>query len=168
MRQDVSPLSVIIAMAAMLAVAAPGLAQQAKGQQQQQQQQQQQKQRQQQGATASQPVKVDLDDLEKNPTKYLGKMVMVEGEVDRVLGPHLFSVHERKWLDLGRQLPVAVPEPFTAIVTSDAPVRVTGVVEKLPVATVQEVGGLIREPRIRAEITSQPRLVATEGTTVEP
>ena len=43
---------------------------------------------QQQQANANRPQTVDLDDLEKNPGKYLGKTVTVEGEVQRVLGPN--------------------------------------------------------------------------------
>jgi hypothetical protein len=169
MRKDVSRLSVIIATAAALALTVPLVAQQASGRQQQQQQQQQQKQQQpQQGATAGQPANVDLDDLEKNPEKYLGKTVTVEGEVDRVLGPHLFTIDEKDWVDLDREMPVAVPEPFTAIVRSDAPVRVTGIIEKLPIAKVEQEGGIIRDPKIKAEIETKPVLVATEVTTVTP
>jgi uncharacterized protein YdeI (BOF family) len=165
MRKDVSRLSVIIATAAALALTVPLVAQQASGRQQQEQQKQQQPQ---QGATAGQPAKVDLDDLEKNPEKYLGKTVTVEGEVGRVLGPHLFTIDEKDWVDLDREMPVAVPEPFTAIVRGDGPVRVTGIIEKLPIAKVEQEGGIIRDPKIKAEIETKPVLVATEVTTVTP
>src|SRR5688500_1530235 len=57
---------------------------------------------------AQQPAKVDLDELEDEPEKYLGKMVVIEGEVDRVLGPGVFTVDEREWKDLERELPVVV------------------------------------------------------------
>src|SRR5688572_8456582 len=77
-----------------------------------------QQQQQAQGA----PQKVDLDELEDKPESYLEKTVMVEGEVDRVLGPHLFTIDERNWADPERELPVIVPEPFAAIVRTDAPV----------------------------------------------
>ena len=39
-----------------------------------------------------QPQKVDLDELEDKPERYLGRTVTVQGEVDRVLGPHLFKL----------------------------------------------------------------------------
>src|SRR5688572_25717800 len=79
------------------------------------QQQPQQPQQQAQG----QPQKVDLDELEDKPESYLEKTVTVEGEVDRVLGPHLFTIDERNWADAEREMPVVVPEPFAAIVRTD-------------------------------------------------
>jgi hypothetical protein len=114
-------------------------------------------------------TKVDLDDLEKHPEKYEGKTVTVEGEVDRVLGPHLFTIDEKNWIDLDRELPVVVPDPFAAIVRSDSPVRVTGTVEKVPIATIERERSLLRrEPKLKAEIETQPALVASEVTTVAP
>jgi hypothetical protein len=115
-----------------------------------------------------QPQKVDLDELEDAPEKYLGKTVVVEGEVERVLGPHLFTIDERQWKDPERELPVFVPEPFTAMVRSDAPVRVTGTVQKLPIAEVEKRRGFFGDAKIRAEIQEQPVLVASEVTTVAP
>jgi hypothetical protein len=115
------------------------------------------------------PLKVSLDELEANPEKYLGKTVQVEGDVDRVLGPHLFTVQEKKWLVLEREMPVVVPEPFTAIVRSGAPARVTGVVEKVPIAEVSRVRPLLsNRDKILAEIETKPALIATEVTTVTP
>lgn len=119
-------------------------------------------------STASSPITVDLDELEKNPEKFLGKTVRVEGEVDRVLGPNLFTIDERDWVDLDREMPVVVPEPFTAIIHSDAPVRVTGTVQKVPIAQVERRGGILTDRKIRAEIETKPALLATEVTTVAP
>ena len=64
--------------------------------------------------TTNRPITIDLDELEDNPEKYVGKTVTVEGEVDRVLGPHLFTIDERDWVDADREMPVVVPEPFAA------------------------------------------------------
>ena len=47
--------------------------------------QQQTKKPPQKGAPATEAMRIDLDELETNPEKYLGKTVTVEGEVDRVL-----------------------------------------------------------------------------------
>jgi hypothetical protein len=130
---------------------------------------QQAKPQQQTGSSGSQAAKVDLDDLEDNPEKYIGRTVMFEGEVDRVLGPHLFTVDERDWADAERELPVIVPDPFAAIVRSDTPVRVTGVVEKVPIAKIErDWGFLARDPKIKAEIETSPAIVATEVTTIAP
>jgi hypothetical protein len=110
-----------------------------------------------------QAQKVDLDKLEDKPESYLGKTVTVEGEVDRVLGPHLFTIDERDWVDAERELPVVVPEPFVAIVRTDAPVLVTGVVQKVPIAKIQQGWNILSsDPKIKAEIETRPVLVATE------
>jgi hypothetical protein len=156
MRRHASRL-LVISVALMMAVvtAAPAVAQQ------------QQTNTQKPTDTANRPTTVDLDDLETNPEKYLGKTVTVEGEVDRVLGPHLFTVDERDWVDAEREMPVVVPEPFAAIVRSDAPVRVTGTVQKVPLAQIERDRGLLGDARIRAEIETKPVLVATDVTATQ-
>jgi hypothetical protein len=93
--------------------------------------------------------------------------VTVEGEVDRVLGPHLFTIDERDWVDVDRELPVVVPEPFAAMVRSDAPVRVTGTVERVPIAQIEGHRGFFGDPKIKAEIETKPALVATEVTATQ-
>lgn len=122
----------------------------------------------QQSGNAVNAEKVDLDALEKNPERFLGKTVTVEGEVDRVLGPNLFTIDERDWVDLDREMPVVVPEPFAAIVRSKAPVRVTGIVEKVPIAKIENRGGRLTDPKIKAEIQTQPALVASEVSSLVP
>jgi hypothetical protein len=64
-------------------------------------------------------------------------------------------------------MPVVVPEPFTAVVRGDAPVRVTGVVRKVPIAEIER-RGWFGDAKIKAEIEAQPALVATEVTTIAP
>ena len=128
-----------------------------------------QPQPQQQQQAPGQVQKVDLDELEDKPETYLGKTVTVEGEVDRVLGPHLFTIDERNWVDAERELPVVVPEPFAAIVHTDAPVRITGVVQKVPIAKIQQGWSLFSsDPKIKAEIETSPVLVATEVVAAGP
>ena len=109
----------------------------------------------------NQPMTVDLDELEDNPSKFLGKTVRVDGEIDRVLGPGLFTIDERDWADVEREMPVVVPEPFAAIVKEDTPVRVTGVVEQVPIARIEKLMGPLTD-RIRAEIEKQPAIVASD------
>jgi hypothetical protein len=111
--------------------------------------------------TGNQPITVDLDELEDNPNKFLGKTVRVDGEIDRVLGPGLFTIDERDWADVEREMPVVVPEPFAAIVKEDTLVRVTGVVERVPIARIEQRMGPLSD-RIRAEIESQPAIVASD------
>jgi hypothetical protein len=116
---------------------------------------------------ANKTATVDLDELEKNPQKFLGKTVTVEGEVGRVLGPNLFTVNQRKWIVLNREVPVVVPETFTAIVRTQAPVRITGTVEKVPIARIERQG-IATDPKIKAEIEAKPALVASEVTMIAP
>jgi hypothetical protein len=111
-------------------------------------------------ATTAGAMKIDLDELEKHPEKFLGKTVTVEGEIDRVLGPNLFTIDERDWVDADREMAVVVPEPFAAIVRSDVPVRVTGTVEKMPIAKIAH--GVFNDQKIKAEIETQPVLVASD------
>jgi hypothetical protein len=119
-------------------------------------------------STATSPVSIDLDELEDHPEKFIGKTVTVEGEVDRVLGPNLFTIDERDWVDAEREMPVVVPDPFSAIVHSDAPVRVTGTVQKVPIAQIERRGGILTDPKIKAEIETKPALVATAVSTLAP
>ena len=111
-------------------------------------------------ATTGGATKLDLDELENHPEKFLGKTVTVEGEVDRVLGPNLFTIDERDWVDADREMAVVVPEPFAAVVKTDVPVRVTGTVEKMPIAKIAH--GLFNDQKIKAEIEKQPVIVATD------
>jgi uncharacterized protein YdeI (BOF family) len=118
--------------------------------------------------TANQPATVKFEDVEDHPEKYLGKMVTVEGEVTDVLGPHLFVMDEPRWFHLRRGMLVVVPEPFAAIVRRDAPVRVTGTVEKVAIAEARKRWRFLNDPKIEVDIFERPVIVAREVTTVAP
>jgi hypothetical protein len=117
---------------------------------------------------SDQPAKVDLNDLERHPEKYIGKTVTVEGEAADVLGAHLFTVDQPKWFHLWGGMLVVVPEPFAAIVRRDAPVRVTGTVEKVVLAEAKRKWSFISDPKIQVDLFEKPVLVAKEVTTVTP
>lgn len=119
-------------------------------------------------AAADQPSKVDLEDVERHPEKYIGKTVTVEGEATEVLGPHLFTVDEPKWFHLRGGMLVVVPEPFAAIVRRDAPVRVSGTVEKVVLAEAKRKWSFLTDPKIQVDLFEKPVLVAKEVTTVAP
>jgi hypothetical protein len=87
--------------------------------------------------------------------------VTVEGEVDKLLGPHLFTIDERQWADAARELPVSVPAPFSVTLTEDAVIRVIGTVEKVPIDRLEREIGPIVDAKLRAEIAGRPVLVAT-------
>ena len=123
----------------------------------------------QQPARSQGPIKSDkpapmvkLDDLEDKPENFVGKTVTVEGEVDKFLGPHLFTIDERGWADPARELPVSVPAPFIVALKEDMLIRVTGTVEKIPIDRLEKEVGAIADPKLREEIASRPVLVATE------
>ncbi len=120
------------------------------------------------GAASDQPVKADLNDLERHPEKYIGKTVAVEGEATEILGPHLFTVDAPKWFHLWGGMLVVVPEPFATIVRRDAPVRVTGTVEKVVLAEAKRKWSFINDPKIQVDLFEKPVLVAKEVTTVAP
>ena len=107
---------------------------------------------------------IKLDDLEAKPENFVGKTVTVQGEVDKLLGPHLFTVDERGWVDPARELPVSVPAPFSVTVAEKAIVRITGTVEKVPIAKLESEVGPLTDAKLRAEIDKQPVLVATAVT----
>jgi hypothetical protein len=107
---------------------------------------------------------VKLDDLEDKPENFVGKTVTVEGEVDKLLGPHLFTIDERGWADPAREMPVSVPAPFLVAMKEKVPVRVTGTVEKVPIDRLEKEIGPILDAKLRDEIAKRPVLVATAVT----
>ena len=46
--------------------------------------------------------------------------------------------------------------------------RVTGTVERVPIAQIERRGGFLTDPKIRAEIQEKPALVVSEMSTIEP
>jgi hypothetical protein len=107
---------------------------------------------------------VKLDDLEDKPENFLGKTVTVEGEVDKLVGPHLFTIDERGWADPARELAVSVPAPFLVAMKAKIPVRVTGTIEKVPIDRLEKEIGPIVDVKLRDEIANRPVLVATAVT----
>jgi hypothetical protein len=117
--------------------------------------------RSQQKQPASGPEKVDLSDLEKNPAKYLGKTLTVNGEVDAVLGPKLFEIDEPNWVDPDREVLVYTDAPLAALVDENDRVTVTGTL--MPFAEVKlerDWGFSSLGPDVKAKISTRPVLVA--------
>ena len=115
-------------------------------------------------ATDTRSVTVKLDDLEDKPENFVGKTVTVDGEVDKPLGPHIFTIDERRWADPARELPVSVPAPFVVTLKKGTVVRITGTVEKVPIDRLEREIGPILDAELRAEIQKRPVLVATAVT----
>jgi hypothetical protein len=113
-------------------------------------------------------VSADLKDVSRHPDQYVGKRVTVEGEVTDVLGPHVFMVDARRFFHLWGGMLVIVPEPFAAIVQRDAPIRVTGSVERVVLAEAKKKWAFLNDPKIEVDLFEKPVIVATDVTTVAP
>ncbi len=94
--------------------------------------------------------------------------VTVEGEVGRVLGPSTFTLVRRKRVDPEREMLVVVPAAFAAIVQSDAPVRVTGTVQKVAIAEIKNRRGVLTHLKTKTEVTTRPVLRATVVSSLAP
>ncbi len=113
-------------------------------------------------------TKAELKEVGRHPDSFVGKTISVEGEVVDVIGPHLFVVDEPKLFHVWGGVLVVVPEPFAAIVRRDAPVRVTGTVEKIVLAEARRKWSFLSDPKIQVDLFEKPVIVASEVTTVAP
>lgn len=153
-----------IALSGSVAIAA---GQQNPSQQQPKQQQQQEATKQTKAQEPATPVR--LSALEDHPQQYIGRRVSVSGEVEGVLGPRIFKIDERNWLDLDRELLVVLDTPLAALLKEDDPVTVTGTVRQfVDVDFEREWGWIDLDPEIEARIRTRPVLVATSVVGSDP
>ena len=109
-----------------------------------------------------QGTRVELDDLEDNPQKYLGQTISVDGEVEDVFGPRLFTIDEPNWGDLDGEILVFMPTALAALVRDDDRVTVTGTLKPFVRAEVErEWGWLGLDPEVEVDLARKPVLVAT-------
>jgi hypothetical protein len=78
--------------------------------------------------SAGRAMRVPLDDVEQQPNTYIGKRISVDAEVEKVIGPRLFTIDEPDWADLDGELLVHVPTALAALVRPDDRVTITGTV----------------------------------------
>jgi hypothetical protein len=110
-------------------------------------------------------MRVSLDDLEDNPAKYVGQSVSVDGEVEEVFGPRLFTIDEANWGDLDGEILVYVPSPLAALVQDDDKVTVSGVVRRFVKGDVErEWGWMGLDAETEVEFSKKPVLVASRVT----
>ena len=106
--------------------------------------------------------RVKLDQLEDNPSMYVGKTVSIDAEVEEVFGPRLFTIDEPNWGDLDGEILVYVPTPLAALVRDDDRVTVTGEVKRFVEADFEkEWGWLGLDEGVEIEISKRPVLVAS-------
>ena len=108
-----------------------------------------------------QAMRVSLSDVEENPSKYTGKTISTDGEVEEVFGPRFFSIDERRWGDLDGEILVLLPAGTAAMVREDDRVTVTGTLRPFVRAEFErEWGWLGLDPGIEVELGRKPVLVA--------
>nr|WP_239489783.1 hypothetical protein [Luteitalea sp. TBR-22] len=83
--------------------------------------------------SAGTAMRVRLDDLESRPRDYTGKTISVDAEVEKVLGPRLFTIDEPDWADLDGEILVHVPTALAALVRPDDRVTITGTLRSYPI-----------------------------------
>jgi hypothetical protein len=106
-------------------------------------------------------TRVPLDALEENTRRYLGQRISVDGEVEDVLGPRLFTIDEPNWGDLDGEVIVFVPSALAALVRKDDRVTVSGTVRPfLRVELEREWGWLGLDPDVEIDVEKKAVLVA--------
>lgn len=108
-----------------------------------------------------QATRVELDELESNPSKYISQTISVDGEVEEVLGPRLFTIDERNWGDLDGEILVFMRTPLVALVRDDDRITVTGTVKPFVAAEFErEWGWFGLDPETEVDLEAKPVLVA--------
>ena len=106
-------------------------------------------------------TRVDLDDLEANPQKYMGQRVSVDAEVEEIYGPTLFTIDEPHWGDLDGEILVHLPTPLAALVKDNDRITISGTVKPFVRAEIErEWGWLGLDDDVDAEFSVKPVLVA--------
>jgi hypothetical protein len=120
--------------------------------------QSQQKQQQHNQQTVS---TVKLGALEEHPAQYIGQKITVSGEVGEVLGPRLFTIDERHWIDFDGETLVMV---LAALVRDNNPVTVTGTVRRFVRAEIEPEWGWFDEPGVDIDFADRAVIMADRVT----
>jgi hypothetical protein len=105
--------------------------------------------------------RVALDQLEDDPSRFVGQQVSVDGEVDEVLGPRLFTIDEPDWGDIEGELIVFLPGRLVAAVQDGDRITVSGTVRRFVRAEIErEWGWLGTDPEIEVSLSRKPVIVA--------
>ena len=106
--------------------------------------------------------RVDLDDVESEPFKYVGRTISVDAEVEEIYGPRLFTIDEPHWGDLDGEVLVFAPSMLAALVNNNDRVTITGTVQRAAMAEIErEWGWFELDPEIEVDFLERPVLVAT-------
>lgn len=92
----------------------------------------------------------------------------MNGEVQEVLGPRMFTIDESEWIDLDGETLVVLPAPLAALVNEEAPVTVTGTVRMGVITDIdKEWGWFGLDPGLQAEFEKRPMIVADSITNAQ-
>jgi hypothetical protein len=101
---------------------------------------------------------VQARDLGQHPSSYIDKRIKVDGEVQKVIGPRLFTINGSTST---MAIMVVLPAPVAAMVNEHDPVTVEGMVEPLSTAHRSPLWGWLRlDSATRAKRASSPVLFA--------
>jgi hypothetical protein len=107
-------------------------------------------------------MRVSVDQLEDAPTRYLGKKVSVDAEVEDVLGPRLFTLDESNWGDLEGEILVVMPGAEAVAVREGDRVTISGTVTAFARSGVGEQWGWQKmDAAAEGRVARRPVLVAT-------
>lgn len=105
--------------------------------------------------------RVSLGDLEERPRDFTGKTFSVDAEVEKVLGPRLFTIDEPNWADLDGEILVHVPAALAALVRPDDRVTITGTLKAYASGELDREWRWFDDRPSDANWSRRPILVAT-------
>jgi hypothetical protein len=107
-------------------------------------------------------MKVTVDQLEDDASRFIGKAVSVDAEVEEVYGPRLFTIDEPTWGDLEGEIFVYMPTAHAVSVDEDDRVTVSGTVRQFVLGDVdREWGWIDLDPAVRVRLERRPIVIAT-------
>jgi hypothetical protein len=108
------------------------------------------------------PTRVSIGDLDTRASKYLGRVITVDAEVDEVYGPRLFTIDDPEWGDLGGEVLIHAPALAAVVVRDEDRVTVTGTLQTVALADIEgEWGWRKVEPDVDVDFLTKPLIVAT-------
>ncbi len=110
-----------------------------------------------------------ISDIIRDPDRYIGRTVTLEGEVDRVISPGIFIL-DREGTVMGDEILVVTADPLDSQAERDIahPFRdadkviVTGRVEQFIRAEVEDDFGLDLDDEVEVEYENKPMISATD------
>ncbi|MEZ5291018.1 MAG: hypothetical protein R2745_08055 [Vicinamibacterales bacterium] len=94
-------------------------------------------------ATEFRGERVAPGDLEDDPTRYMGRTISVDAEVQHVYGPRLFTIDEPHWIDFDGEVLVHAPNALAALVREGDLVTVTGRIKGFAAGDVEKEWGWV-------------------------